>query len=192
MENPELTPTTQPDLPDEEALEDIDADIPSDEELDIPAEDDDTPLLQWETQEPASPPRPHSWYIIMGLIAAAIIIVAIITQVWVIIPLAVLIPIALTMYGNKGPGEHAYSLEPFGVRVDDKPHSYDGFKAFFVVESKEQVVFELIPLQRLGALVTLHADNDVAPEVMEILSSVLPETQPQGYFGESVFKRLKL
>lgn len=170
----------------------IDVDLDPEIDLDeVDEQEDAGPLLQWKNIEPASPPRPHWWFIVMGLIAAIIIIAGIWTKAWIIIPLGVLIPIALTMYGNKGPGEHEYSLEPFGVHVDQKAYRYDTFKAFFVIETETQTTFELIPLQRLGALVTLHATSENAEDILEILSSVLPETEPQGYLGESVFKRLK-
>lgn len=194
MENTPHTPTTPP--VDETPAEEVDVAPPQDDELDGETEEaleeeDNTPLLQWQTKEPVSPPRPHWWYVIMGLIAAAIIIIGIFTQVWIIIPLGILVPVALTMYGNKGPGDHSYSLEPLGIRVDQKNYGYNTFKAFFVVEQDGQTVFELIPLERLGALVTVHADSTVVDEVADILASVLPETEPQGYLGESIFKRLK-
>lgn len=181
-------PTTQTASVDTSEAEELNYDEALDE--DIP-EEDEGPLLTWQTSEPPQASRPHSWYIIMGLIAAGIIIAAILTKTWIFIPLGILVPIALTMYGSKGPGSHSYVLESFGVKVDAKSFPYDDFKAFFVIEDKGQAVFELIPLQRLGQLVTLHAGPEQADDVSDILSSVLPETEPQGYLGESVFKRLK-
>ena len=178
------TPTTEP-------VEDLalDADFATDDELEEAT--DDGPLLQWQTSAKAATTRGSSWYVVMGLIAAAIIIVAILTRTWIFIPLGVLVPVALSMYSSKGMEAHSYSLEPYGVHVDNKSYSYESFKAFFIIEDKGHTIFELVPLQRLGTLVSLHADGDEAEEILDIVSSVLPETAPQGYLGESIFRRLK-
>lgn len=157
------------------------------EEVDQP----DDVLLQWQIQDTTPEHKSTLWYIILGLIAAVIIVIAIFTQTWFVIPLGILVPWALSLYTNRGIGDHTYELATFHVSVDGKVHAYSNFKSFFVVETGKLTTFELVPGKRFGQLVTLHANDEEAEDVTEILASVLPETEPQGYVGESFFKRLK-
>jgi len=165
---------------------------PYDDQPDGPEEEGaEDQLLSWSTPAEAGSHRSSQWYIIVGVISAALIIVAIFLRNWFFIPLGILVPIALTRYSGKGAEAHSYRLLTYGMEVDGKHHSYDDYKAFFEVQNDGKPVFELVPTQRFGALLTLHATNDIADDITEVLSSVLPETEPQGYLGESVFKRLK-
>ncbi|MFO0955486.1 MAG: hypothetical protein U0526_03060 [Candidatus Saccharibacteria bacterium] len=152
---------------------------------------DDELLLQWSIEDTASHHRPTTWYIIIAAIFAATIIVAIFTQTWIYIPLGILVPLALSIYVNKGIGDHTYALSTLTVAVDNKHYTYASYQSFFIVENKEFITFELVPVKRFENLLTLHTTVKEAEEVAEILSSVLPETEPKGYVGESVFKRLK-
>lgn len=151
----------------------------------------DEVLLQWQIQDITPEHKSTTWYIVLGLIAAAIIVLAIFTQTWVIIPLGVLVPWALSLYTNRGIGDHSYELASFHVAVDGKLHPYTNFKSFFVVTTGKLTTFELVPAKRFGQLITLHVNEDEVEDVADILTSVLPETEPQGYVGESIFKRLK-
>ena len=127
----------------------------------------------------------------MGVIAAVMIVLAIFLKSWFFIPLGILVPVALTMYSGKGTAAHSYALMTYGVTMDNKHYAYDDFNAFFEVDNAGKPVFEIVPTKRFGSLLTLHATPEIADDIVEILGSVLPETEPQGYLGESVFKRLK-
>jgi hypothetical protein len=161
------------------------------EEQARPENQPDELLLEWSINGATPEHRSTTWYIILGLIAAAIIIVAIFTKTWFVIPLGIFVPWALSLYAGRGIGDHSFKLATFHVGVDDKTYPYTNFKSFFAVDTNNLTTFELVPAKRFGQLVTLHAEDDTAEDVAEILASVLPETEPQGYVGESVFKRLK-
>lgn len=154
--------------------------------------DDPAPLLSWENQPGGQTAhRPTIWYVALGVIFAASIIAAIFTRAWLFIPLGILVPWAVAMYAGRSEAAHNYALYPGGVEIDGKFITYDTFKAYFFVHEDDRSVFELIPTQRLGALVTLLAPPSDVDDIDDILSSILPETEPQGYVGESIFKRLK-
>lgn len=172
----------------EQPLEDLETEDVSEDQVE---NQPDEVLFSWSVNDSGQEHRSTTWYIILGLIAAAIIIIAIITKTWVIIPLGILIPWALSLYASRGIGDHSYELATFHVSVDGKIHPYSNFKSFFVVNTNSFFTFELVPLKRFGQLVTLHVKGDEAEDVAEIFASVLPETEPQGYVGESFFRRLK-
>lgn len=180
------TDNQQPPLSDTTPVADDQANTAVDEPV------DDDVLLQWSITDTSTHHRPTVWYIIIGVIAAATIVIAIFTRAWIYIPLGILVPWALSIYVNKGIGDHSYSLTTFTVGVDDKHHPYTDFSSFFIAEYKEFITFELVPSKRFANLISLHTTEEQAEDVAEILSSVLPETEPKGYVGESVFKRLKL
>jgi len=162
------------------------------DEFDDQEEQDDTgPLLTWQSQAITGSHRSTIWYVVVGLIAAALIVTAIVLKSWFFIPLGVLVPIALTMYSSKGISAHSYELHALGILIDGKEYLYDNYSAFFEVESDGHPVIELVPVGRLGNLLTLHATEEVVDDIIEILGSVLPQSKPQGYLGESIFKRLK-
>ncbi len=178
-------------IPTEEATQPVE---PPDQGVPVPDTEpvDDDVLLQWSVQDTTSHHRPTTWYIIIGLIFAATIIIAIFTKAWIYIPLGILVPLALSMYVNKGIGDHSYTLSTLTITADTKHYNYSNYSSFFIVEYKEFITFELVPIKRFENLLTLHTTEKEADDVAEILSSVLPETEPKGYIGDSVFKRLKL
>lgn len=156
-----------------------------------PPEQPEEQLLEWSIQDTTPERRSPKWYIILGLLSATTIIIAIITESWVIIPLGILIPWALSLYANRGIGNHTYELSTLRVTVDGKSYPYNNYKSFFVVTNSKRTTFELVPTKRFGQLTTLHASATNAEDITEILSSVLPETESQGYIGESIFQKLK-
>jgi hypothetical protein len=174
-----------------------DAQAPESEEVDQEVdpqqivEQPDEVLLEWQIQDTTPEHKSTLWYVILGLIAAVIIVIAVFTQTWAVIPLGVLVPWALSIYTNRGIGDHSYELATFHVAIDGKPHPYTNFKSFFTVTTGKLTTFELVPAKRFGQLTTLHANEEDVEDVADILTSVLPETEPQGYTGESFFKRLK-
>lgn len=168
--------------------EQVDEQLPEDPAIESQP---DEVLLQWQIQDTTPDHKSTLWYVILGLIAAIIIIIAIFTQTWFVIPLGILVPWALSIYTNRGIGDHSYELATFHVTVNGKVHPYTNFKSFFIIETGKLTTFELVPAKRFGQLVTLHTNDEETEDVSDILSSVLPETEPQGYVGESIFKRLK-
>lgn len=184
-----------PDAPQQSnVLDESSMDDPNlDEEYDAAPEEvaEDDHLLAWQNQQQAGEHRTSQWYIIMGIIAAGSIVAAILLQSWFFIPLGVLVPIALTKYGSKGADAHSYELTTFGVTVDGKHYPYDNYKSFFEIDNQGHPTFELVPLKRFATLLTLHGTPEVADDIVEILGSVLPESEPEGYLGESILKRLK-
>lgn len=158
---------------------------------DVNAQQENEVLLEWSIEDNKPDHHNTTWYIILGVIGFAIILAAILTQVWVLIPLGILVPWAITIYANRGIGDHTYQLETYSFSIDGKSHAYQDYKSFFIVENANVATFELIPNQRFGQLATIHAGSDDAEDVVEILASVLPESEPQGYVGESFFRRLK-
>ncbi len=151
----------------------------------------DDELYRWTIQDTETEKRPTIWYVLLGLVFAIAIIAAIFTKAWFFIPLGILIPFALTKYVSRGAGAHNYSLNSFTFTIDEKRYRYEDFKSYFIVDHKNFTTFELVPLQRFGALISLHATGEEVDEIDDILSSVLPESEPQGYVGESFFDRLK-
>lgn len=178
-----MQPDTQ--APEEEQIEEQ---LPEDA---IAENQPDEVLLQWQVQDTAPEHKSTLWYVVLGLIAAIIIVIAIFTQTWFVIPLGILVPWALSLYTNRGIGDHNYELATFHASVDGKIHAYTNFKSFFVVTTGKLTTFELVPAKRFGQLITLHANDAEVEDVSDILTSVLPETEPQGYVGESFFNRLK-
>lgn len=148
-------------------------------------------LLSWSIDDRTPDSHKTTWFVAIGVIGAAIIILAIWLRAWIVIPLGILVPWALSIYANRGIGDHTYQLETFDFSIDKKTYRYDAYKSFFVVENDNLATFELVPNNRFGQLATLHASSVEADDVLEILSSVLPESEPQGYVGESFFKRLR-
>lgn len=181
-DNPQLE--TTPDAATEEDL-----DLEKVDESTAPGEDE--LLFEWSVTDTDSHHRPTLWYVIIGTIFAATILIAIWLKTWIYLPLGILVPLALSMYVSKGIGNHQYRLTSYTVVADAKNYAYADYSSFFMVQNRSFITFELVPVKRFGGLLSIHASPEDAEDVAEILSSVLPETEPKGYVGESFFKRLR-
>lgn len=159
----------------DDVMEDTDATEPVDSsEIDYAQESADA-LVSWQAPEYIHKPRSAGWFVVLGLITAAIVAVALFLMES--ISFAILAPVmaaALVIYVLRPPAIVNYSVSRKGVHVNDKLYVYSEFRAFSVMTRDNSHAVMLVPRKRFQMGQTLYFPEEVGEPLVDMLAARLP------------------
>ena len=148
-------------------------------------------LYSWQAPEFIATQKPAGWY--LGLVGffGALGIIAIIFKLWSTIPIVVLFPIVLSIWGNRKPRILDYAITNYGITIGNKEYDYDSFKSFYQYMDYNQETIDLVPSKRFGVLVSLPLIPQEADEIKETISHMIPEIEHREDPIDAIFRRLR-
>lgn len=161
---------------------------------DITNEDEsDGSVVRWQAPEYMQADRSMSWYIVLGVVGLALMILAIFVMKSP--TFAVLIPImvaALVVYMRRPAPIINYVISRKGIHANDKLYGYDQFKSFGVLTHNNTHTVVLVPRKRFELGVNMFIPEDVGESVVDMLAARLPMKDVQPDFFDKIIARLHL
>ena len=97
------------------------------------AQTDKLPLkITWQAREYEYHPKNANWYWVLGIIALALVLAAVVLNNFLFAVLVVISGFALASYGARKPHFITHALEPRGIRVGKKIYDYGSLKFFWI------------------------------------------------------------
>lgn len=87
-------------------------------------------IIEWETPEYHHTPKNHDWYWIVGIVAGAIAILAILFNNTLLAIIIIIATFILMMYAARPPEHITITVNSKGVRVKDRFYPYGNIKSF--------------------------------------------------------------
>ena len=102
-----------------------------------------TAILEWEGREYDHNPKSADWYWVLGIIAVAATVAAILFGNYLLATLIVIAAAAFALHASKQPPLHRFRLVEQGIVVGDDLHPFERMLSFSVLEDVEG---ELAPM----------------------------------------------
>ena len=139
-----------------------------------PREGDDEVVL-WQATEHVQRDKSAVWYIIFGIVAVVMIILAIfVIKSTTFAVLVVVMAVALVVYTIRPPAILNYTLSRKGLHINDKLYHFEDFKVFGLVQDDAENSIMLVPRKRFQPGVSIYFPDDAGEAVVDLLAARLP------------------
>ncbi len=134
--------------------------------------------IAWDAHEFDPQPKPHDWYLALGILTIGLLVVAVIMKNLLFGIFVTLAGFTLMLFGAKKPRVVHFSLSPEGIRIDNELHPLDTCKSFWILYnppiSKELI---LIPKSTLAPVLKIPLGEQNPLELRAFLVQFLAEKQ---------------
>jgi uncharacterized membrane protein YobD (UPF0266 family) len=131
-------------------------------------------IINWEAQEYIARKKNPLWFVIMGLVVAALLALAIFTKDWSFCILIVVGVIALMLYILRPPRKLHYVLDNKGLTEGNKFYSYDEFKSFGILSEDNHYSIVLTPRKRFNPRNNVFFPETQGEEIVDMFGEHLP------------------
>jgi uncharacterized membrane protein YobD (UPF0266 family) len=131
-------------------------------------------IINWEAQEYIARKKNPLWFVIMGLVVAALLALAIFTKDWSFCILIVVGVIALMLYILRPPRKLHYVLDNKGLTEGNKFYSYDEFKSFGILSEDNHYSIVLTARKRFNPRNNVFFPETQGEEIVDMFGEHLP------------------
>jgi len=156
--------TEQPNVPEAEPTDEPQKNIPTEEPV------------HWAAAEYIHEEKNGLWFMIFGIVAAALIALDIFfVKSYTFSALVAVMVIAVIVFTRRPPNEVQYTLSgDQGLYIGEKLYHYSDFKSFGYIRDGEHNSIMLIPIKRFSPAVSVYFPEEVGEAIVDILGARLP------------------
>lgn len=169
----------------------IDQSDPTPEEAE-PSREQETSLVTWEASEYIVGEKNVLWFVGLGLVAAALIVFAVITDAWTFVALIVVAAIALIVYAFRPSPPIAYELTNAGVHASNRFYGYADFKSFGYLKDGAHNAVILIPKKRFSPGMTIYFPEEQGEKIIDVFGARLPMQDVKLDIIDKLIRKLKI
>ena len=140
----------------------------------------------WQVSEFEYKEKKRNWYWIVGIIALALIVVAVIMNNYLLGFLVLLGAFLMFTQSTQQPLDLDIEISEQGINIHDKMHRFETIQAFWMKETKsEEVMLILLTSQNMTPLESLIIPPEIDPlELREYLLEFIPEEELRQSYTE--------
>ena len=131
-------------------------------------------IINWEAQEYIARKKNPLWFVIMGVVVAALLALSIFLKDWSFIGVIVVGVIALLLYVLRPPRKLHYVLDDKGLTEGNKFYSYDEFKSFGILNEENHYSIVLTPRKRFNPRNNVFFPETQGEEIVDMFGKHLP------------------
>lgn len=131
-------------------------------------------IINWEAQEYIARKKNPLWFVIMGVVVAALLALAIFTKDWSFCILIVVGVVALMLYVIRPPRKLHYVLDDKGLTEGNKFYSYNEFKSFGILNEDNHYSIVLTPRKRFNPRNNVFFPETQGEEIVDMFGEHLP------------------
>lgn len=152
-------------------------------------------IHQWEIPETAQYQRGRAWYVVMGLIALALIAYALLTANFLFALLILLLAAVIFMSHSRAPLTVKVAITEEGIWLNKKFYRYPDLRAFWIVEEPPLVKSLYLDFQSsVRPSLSVYLDTQEPAIIRETLSKFIAEdgAKKEEPFSDLIWRMLKL
>jgi len=149
--------------------------------------------INWQAKEYIHHERNTGWFVLFGVVAAALLVIAIfLMQSWTFALLIAVMTAAVVVYARRPPRTLGYTLSAKGLYVADRLYEFSAFKSFGVIRDGDEYSIMLIPTKRFMPGVTIYFPHEVGERLVDMLGARLPMEELHLDVIDKVVRKLRL
>lgn len=150
--------------------------------------------ITWSAEEYVHPDKGPLWYVILSLVALALIAIDIFfLKSWTFSALVVVMFIALIVYIRRPARTLTYAISPSqGLYVGETLHPFEEFKSFGIIQDGIHNSIMLIPRKRFAMGVSVFFPQEAGEVIVDILGQRLPMENLKLDVVDTIVRKLRL
>ncbi len=130
-------------------------------------------LVEWDAKEYIEYKRTSGWYVIMGVVTVALIILTIIFKQWSTLALVVVAAVALIVYVSRAPRTLHYELTPDGLNEGRNSLLFADYRSFGVLNESNHYSIVLMPKKRFSPRIMIYFPEELGEQIVDIFGERL-------------------
>ena len=132
--------------------------------------------ISWRALEFENHKKSGSWYAALWIVAAALVVVAILTKSLFMAIFVILAALVISIFAAKEPREIYFSLSETTITIDKKPHALEGFQSFWIFEREEVNILSLAP-DNIRPHIKVDLPKEITSDVRLFLRAAIEEEE---------------
>jgi hypothetical protein len=99
--------------------------------------------ISWEIDEYTKHPRSKKWYIIVAIIALALIVYALLTKNYFFALIIIISSGLIVFYDNEPPKRVPFAISYDGVTINQKPYDFEDMRNFYIIYRPKEDIKKL-------------------------------------------------
>lgn len=155
-----------------------------------PAHSDD--YVAWSASEFITHEKDPAWYAMLGVAAAAMVLLAyILTKDKITVVMILVVMIFFAIFSARKPRTLSYQVDSSGIHVGNKSYGYELFKSFSVIQEGGIRSITLMPMKRLMPSLSIYMDPANEQRIVNMLTAYLPSEEGSQDVVERLMRRLR-
>lgn len=153
-----------------------------------------TIVYSWQTPESVSQEKKKNWYWILGLIALAVIVVAILMTNYLLVVLVVIGVVMIVKQSQRKSESLNIEISEEGINIHDTFHPYESIRSFWIKEKEDgEVILILLTSQAITPLLSVTVPPEIDPlELREYLLDFIVEEELRQSYTERIIEKIGL
>lgn len=149
-------------------------------------------LMEWEPVEFREAPRNDNWYLWLGIAAAVLITIAILTKTYIVAVTFFLLAVVLVMFAQKPVKRMRVRITDTGLEVRNRFYPYHTLKNFWVLYNPPHVTtLNFSQREKISLYINIEIEDQDPVKLRDILLEYLPEDEnKEEDFVDAVARRL--
>jgi len=153
----------------------------------------DSILISWQAPEFIRHEKSRSWFIVLGILSALLIIVTYLMKNYLFILIIVLAAFLIFVQAKKYPRKIKFEITNDGITIDQEKYSFSDFKSFWIFEEEEpQMQFlSLLTKKLTQPHLTIPLGDKKPEEIKTVLLKFIPEKKHEETLSDILAKKIK-
>ena len=148
--------------------------------------------LEWTAPEFIKYEKGKRWFILVGFIALAIIIIAILLKNFLWVVITILIILVVYIYASKEPRKIKFSISGKGIQIDQRIYRFENLKSFWIFYEPPGIKeLSLRSKKMLMPYIKIPLDKQNPAEIRKFLLKFLPERKHRESTIDELARRSK-
>lgn len=147
-------------------------------------------LISWAAPEFNKYEKSFMWYLVCGLIAAIVFIIAIFTKNYIFAFIVLLLSFLFFTYTKKNPRQIEFSIAEEGIFIDEKLCAFNEIISFWIFE-KPELTLSLETKKPFQNRITIPLPEKDPLEIKKILLEFTKEIQHEEHLSDIISRKIK-
>ena len=147
-------------------------------------------LISWKAEEFVQAERSGSWYWVGGIIALALVVLAVLFQQWLLAVIVILLALIIFQLSRAKPAVVETKITEKGIVYREKFYPFADFKSFGIVENQNRL--EVDATKAFGRSLSLPLDEADQERITTLLEQHLEKVEKKETFIDKFSKTLKV
>ena len=148
-------------------------------------------FISWTAPEFIQYEKGRSWFVMLAIISAALVIIALLMQNYLFALIIVMAAFLIYVQAAKRPKEITFMISSEGITIDEKTYPFGEFRSFWIFEEPELRYANLLSKRLTQPQIHLPLAEQDPQIIRRALIDFIPEKKQEETFSDIIARKIK-